>query len=250
MSKTFVQQLMSVDWDALRADRSGIGPGPHLRRMKLDARVDNAEVGANLQEHLYLPMILQINETCATPEKKAPEFISFLNPDPKGTKPVFELLAHPDCIDNFFSWRLNLILLRSRSPGRLVPLSRNPFQHPHVEWNPFYQIDTGKDGDIDLFVQMVRRMWNVLLSARFMFENREFGVSPNPDEFKDKWAALSYLSKHIGLWQHPSGTCAIGKCVDNHLKVIGTRNVRVADASALPDSSSGHPEALLRVLGR
>ena len=93
-------------------------------------------------------------------------------------------------------------------------------------------------------------MWQELLAITDIFGMTEFGISPDPDEIETNYAAITYLTKHLAMWQHPSGTCAVGKCLDPNLLVLGTRNVRVVDASALPDSSSGHPEALLRVLGR
>lgn len=49
---------------------------------------------------------------------------------------------------------------------------------------------------------------------------------------------------------HSIGTCAmlpreLGGVVDSKLKVYGTQNVRVVDASVVPIQMSGHPTATL-----
>ncbi|PYH47507.1 FAD/NAD(P)-binding domain-containing protein [Aspergillus saccharolyticus JOP 1030-1] len=44
---------------------------------------------------------------------------------------------------------------------------------------------------------------------------------------------------------HPAGTAAAGKVVDPSLRVYGVQNLRVIDASILPVSIGGHPQATL-----
>mmetsp|Transcript_133608 Transcript_133608/g.427233 ORF Transcript_133608/g.427233 Transcript_133608/m.427233 type:complete len:133 (+) Transcript_133608:1175-1573(+) len=43
-----------------------------------------------------------------------------------------------------------------------------------------------------------------------------------------------WIRENCGSYWHPTGTCAIGPCLDNELRVLGLRALRVADASALP----------------
>ena len=42
---------------------------------------------------------------------------------------------------------------------------------------------------------------------------------------------------------HPTGTCAMGKVVDEKLKVYGVENLRVVDASVMPEIVSGNTNA-------
>ena len=42
---------------------------------------------------------------------------------------------------------------------------------------------------------------------------------------------------------HPVGTCFMGKVVNEELKVLGVENLRVADASIMPEIVSGNPNA-------
>jgi len=48
---------------------------------------------------------------------------------------------------------------------------------------------------------------------------------------------------------HPCGTCAIGTVVGPDLRVMGVENLRVVDASAMPDNISGHINACVLMMG-
>ncbi|KAH8647398.1 GMC oxidoreductase [Xylariales sp. PMI_506] len=78
-------------------------------------------------------------------------------------------------------------------------------------------------------------------------------LSPNeetlpPNATKDQWTA--FVRSTVGTTWHAIGTCAmasrdLGGVVDPELKVYGTKNVRIVDASVLPLQMSGHPTATL-----
>ncbi|KAI1172620.1 GMC oxidoreductase [Nemania sp. FL0916] len=66
-----------------------------------------------------------------------------------------------------------------------------------------------------------------------------------------QWTA--YLTSSSGTANHGIGTCAmlprdLGGVVDTTLKVYGTKNVRVVDASVIPHLLSGHPSATVYAL--
>ncbi|RYP56150.1 hypothetical protein DL771_012095 [Monosporascus sp. 5C6A] len=65
---------------------------------------------------------------------------------------------------------------------------------------------------------------------------------PSNDELDD------YIKKHIDSVYHLTSSCRMGiqeegGVVDDELRVHGLRNVRIADASVLPNITSGHPMA-------
>merc|ERR1740121_2096849 len=43
-----------------------------------------------------------------------------------------------------------------------------------------------------------------------------------------------FTAFNTSSYYHPTGTCAMGTCVDTNLRVFGVRGLRVADASVLP----------------
>ena len=52
------------------------------------------------------------------------------------------------------------------------------------------------------------------------------------------------FARHLTMsMYHPTGTCAMGKVVDNELRVIGVDNLRIVDASVMPEITSGNTNA-------
>lgn len=43
------------------------------------------------------------------------------------------------------------------------------------------------------------------------------------------------IRKNTQTLYHPVGTCGMGRVVDGELKVIGTKGLRVVDASVIPE---------------
>ena len=62
--------------------------------------------------------------------------------------------------------------------------------------------------------------------------------STDSDEKLDRRSALG-----CGTTWHPTGTCSMGKVVDNELRVRGVEGLRVVDASVIPVPISGHIQA-------
>ena len=66
-------------------------------------------------------------------------------------------------------------------------------------------------------------------------------ILPSPDiNLGNHTAVKDYIRSHCGTEYHPIGTAALGKVVDENLKVIGVENLRVADASIIPLHLSGN----------
>ncbi|MBV8590740.1 MAG: hypothetical protein JO212_11920, partial [Acetobacteraceae bacterium] len=71
---------------------------------------------------------------------------------------------------------------------------------------------------------------------------REIATSP-----RGKSELKQFVARNIGSYWHPVGTCAMGvhqeAVVDPLLRVYGTINLRVADASIMPTITSGNTNA-------
>ena len=59
--------------------------------------------------------------------------------------------------------------------------------------------------------------------------------SQSSDEDLDK-----RVKRVAATWFHPAGSAAMGKVVDNELKVLGVERLRVVDASILPCPIGAH----------
>ncbi|KAK7039876.1 GMC oxidoreductase-domain-containing protein, partial [Favolaschia claudopus] len=58
-----------------------------------------------------------------------------------------------------------------------------------------------------------------------------------------------FVKNSVGLSYHPLGTAAFGSVVDKNLRVNGTANVFVVDASIIPLQPAAHPSALIYGIG-
>lgn len=54
-----------------------------------------------------------------------------------------------------------------------------------------------------------------------------------------------YQQLNLGSGYHPAGTCALGKCTDTEARVLGIKNVRVADNSLFPAQINVNPAYVL-----
>jgi choline dehydrogenase len=60
---------------------------------------------------------------------------------------------------------------------------------------------------------------------------------------------LQSYAKFGSTANHAVGTCSMGSVVDNHLRVIGVENLRVADISVIPRAMSGNTNAPAMAIG-
>ena len=131
-------------------------------------------------------------------------------------------------------------LLMPFSRGNVHIRSSDPLAYPAI--NPNYFLV-----DFDLEVQIAIAKWTRKFWTTAPVGNILTEVSPGaavPQNATDsEWGA--YLKKSFIANSHPLGTASmmskdLGGVVDGSLKVYGTSNVRVVDASIMPFQVSGH----------
>lgn len=136
-----------------------------------------------------------------------------------------------------------------RSEGELVIASPDPAVHPVIHLNYF-------DDPHDLKV-MVAIMRKALEIAKIWDGLGEWIASPElaklhgyvPGE-EPSDALLENTALHLAVTvYHLSCTCRIGDVVDPRLRVFGVRNLRVADASVMPEIPSGNINAPCIMIG-
>lgn len=131
-------------------------------------------------------------------------------------------------------------LLMPFSRGNVHIGSADPLAYPEI--NPNYFL---VDFDLDVQVAIAkwtRKFWTTAPVGSIVTE-----VSPGaavPQNATDKeWG--TYVKSSFSANSHPLGTAAmmskeLGGVVDDRLRVYGTMNVRVVDASVMPFQVSGH----------
>jgi choline dehydrogenase-like flavoprotein len=124
------------------------------------------------------------------------------------------------------------------SRGWVEIASNNPFDKPII--NPNY---LQHQSDVELMrsgFQLARKIGQTAPLNTVVGAETTPGAAVSSDADLDKFIATT-----AGTEYHPSSTCSMldeddGGVVDNELRVYGTSNVRVVDASVIPISLSSH----------
>lgn len=138
------------------------------------------------------------------------------------------------------------------SEGEIVLISNDPDVHPDIRMN--YYDDPR---DMKVMVSVIRRALDI--AARWP-GNRKLGPVMLPPFLARKHgyetgtelsdALLEDLALHFSLTvYHHTCTCRIGDVVDPRLRVLGMRGLRVADASIMPNITSGNTNAPSIMIG-
>jgi choline dehydrogenase-like flavoprotein len=143
-------------------------------------------------------------------------------------------------------------LLQPHSEGELRLTSSDPSVHPEIRMN--YYDDPH---DLAVMVAGMRRCLDIvanwppgaaigplLIPPGLATKHGHTAGDPPSD------ALLEDLARHYSLTvYHPTSTCRIGTVVDEQLRVHGVNNLRIADASIMPNIVSGNTNAACIMIG-
>jgi len=256
---------------------SGIGPGELLSGMGIGIVRDNANVGGNLQDHLGInyyykaseptlnsmlspwwgkllqgmryvlfkrgPLGLSVNQCGGFVRSHAglnrPDQQLYLNPVTYTTSPSNKRpIINPDPFAGFI---LSFQPSRPSSRGRIAIRSVDPAAAPRIVPN---YLSTQKDlDDVVAGGRLVQRMASTPSIRAFATQ----AMAPDIERFDDD-AILEDFRQRCGSVFHPVSTCRMGRSeatavVDHNLKVFGVEGLRIADASAFPNITSGNTNA-------
>lgn len=255
---------------------SGIGDPVQLQRHGITVRAALPGVGQNLQDHIsvgveYLrkgrgPFVAKMRvDRLAVELGRAyfagtgfatdlpSGFMAFLHSGLSGALPDIQLLHRavpmsagpwlpPFKLPYQDGFALRAVLLRPESRGRVELASADPKVMVRIHQN---MLATERDWRV---LRAGVRMTQAIGHGKDLapFVEREIGPGPatasDPD--LDGWIRKSAATAH-----HPLGTCKMGlasdalSVVDPELRVHGVRNLRVIDASVMPDLVGGNINA-------
>lgn len=256
---------------------SGIGPGALLQGLDIPLVLDNAHVGANLQDHIGINYTYKGRDATLNQIlrpwwgklfvglqyillRKGPLSLSmnnaggFFRTSPDRDRPNMQLyfqafstvipksgerpILTPDPWPGF---SIGLSNCRPSSRGEITIRSRDPRQYPKIVANA---LSTNADVDEMLAaVKFVRRIASMPAMAEYIVEE----ILPGPSVTSDT-DLIQDFRKRSGTVYHPVSTCRMGpdpatSVVDTRLRVHGIESLRIIDASIFPDNISGNTNA-------
>lgn len=260
---------------------SGVGPADLLKRHGVEVRADLPQVGGGLQDHLAVNyyyestvptlnnqlqpwrsrvlaalqyaltrrglLSLGINQCGgfirSTPDAPHPDMQIYCNPATystgSGTAPQIDpepgfLLSYQPC--------------RPTSRGRIDIVSADPADAPGIKPN---SLTTNEDRDAVIRgARLLRRLIDTPTMSELIKSRRQ----PDPTHLSDE-EALDDFRQRAATVYHPTSTCRIGTDKDNsvcdaRLRVHGLEGLRVIDASAFPNLTSGNTNAPTMMLAQ
>ena len=252
---------------------SGIGPGAQLQKHSIATLVDSPQVGANLQDHLCIPMGWRLKPGAPSYnaalsglglvgsmlryllQKRGPMTMPaadvgiFCKSDPALDRPDIQFHALPVTGDVEAAkmapekqpgFTMAPCQLRPESRGSVTLASADSAAAPTITPN-YLSVDKDRQ------VLLAGMRWARRIAARqplaALVEHENLpGAATTSDE-----ALLEFVGRAASTVHHPVGTCRMGgdasAVVDAELRVRGVERLRVIDASVMPTIVSGNTNA-------
>jgi len=249
---------------------SGIGDEDLLNKLGIKTIHHNPAVGKNLQDHLQIRLVYKTNTRTLNDElntwwKKAligiqyilfrtgpltlsaSQVFAFTNTALDGSRPNIQFHMQPlsadkpgDGVHPFSAFTMSVCNLRPESRGEVSIKSSNPEDLPTIIPN---YLSTESDREVAIkSIKVARKIAEANSIKEHILDEFVPGSSFTSDE-----ELLEVAKNHSQSIYHPVGTCKMGNdkdsVVDDQLRVHGVKNLRVVDASIMPELVSGNTNA-------
>jgi len=259
---------------------SGIGPADHLRSVGIEVVHDLKGVGENLHEHPNLLNIyraqgklgftrhLRLDRATLSVMRWAlfgeGPFTTagttaniFMRTRPELERPDIQIITmavhqHADLWfpgltkPPVYAFTARIGVLHTLSRGWVRLRSSNPLDHPRILFNMF-----AEQADVDAMVEALK-LSRDLFGRDPIRQLIAEELLPGPEVRTDAEMIVD-IRRRAEHRHHAVGTCRMGvdedAVVDAQLRVIGIENLRVADASVMPEDPSGNTNVPTMMIG-
>lgn len=249
---------------------SGIGDKDLLNKLGIKTIHHNPAVGKNLQDHLQIRLVYKTNTRTLNDELNtwwkraligvqyilfrtgpltlsASQVFAFTNTALDGSRPNIQFHMQPlsadkpgDGVHPFSAFTMSVCNLRPESRGEVSINSSNPEDLPTIIPN---YLSTESDRKVAIeSIKVARKIAQANSIKEHILDEFVPGNSLSSDD-----ELLEVARNHSQSIYHPVGTCKMGhdkeSVVDDQLRVHGIKNLRVVDASIMPELVSGNTNA-------
>ena len=249
---------------------SGIGDEAQLRDNGINVVHDSKGVGKNLQDHLetYIQQKCKTPNTLYTYTKLIPKILAgmqwfmfksgpcsqsfleaggFAKSSPERKVANIQFHFFPSFVINHglkdpdsHGYQLHASPNHPKSRGEISLNSSDPYDYPKILFNYLKEVEDLKQ--TRECIKVARK----ILSQPALSEHAGEEVGPGLDSQSDD-ELNEYIRSKADTAYHPCGTCKMGvddmSVVDQNLKVKGIENLRVIDASIIPEIPSANLNA-------
>ena len=252
---------------------SGIGDSDKLKKLGIEVIHELKGVGKNLQDHLMMRPVYKVKKLKSLNKKVnsmfgrfmmgleyilkqsgpmtmgASQVCGFVKSDPSRATPNLQFHVSPVSTDilgvtpmhDFEGITPTVANIRPTSRGEINIVSNDSREHPKIKMNYLSTED-------DRYVAAL----GLKIIRKIMLETNTF-KQYEPEEYRpgihieDNEELVKAASDYAQTIFHPVGTCKMGNdshsVVNDKLKVHGIENMRVIDASIMPNITSGNTNA-------
>ena len=217
---------------------SGLGPADQLQAQGIPVQVELPGVGQNMRDHPNVSVRFMVKEGLP-PDPDAMRALR-LRYTATGSDTPNDMILSPASLntvvrDDNPAHSVNCGLYLAAGKGELRLESADPNVHPSMDYHYLEE-----DWDRERLREAVRLCVSFLQHSSYE-DIIEDIIAPTPADMESDEALDAWLRRNISTSYHISGTCKMGPAddpmavVDPHLRVRGVTNLRIADASVMPD---------------
>ena len=249
---------------------SGVGPSNDLLSLGINVVKDLPGVGKNLQDHIetYIQQECKTSDTLYSSTKLQNKIIlglqwflfksgvgasshleagGFAKSSKNEIDPNIQFHFFPSFVINHglinppsHGFQLHASLNRPKSRGFIKLRSSNPYDPPKIQFNYLEsEDDLNKTREC---IHIARKI--ISQNSLKPFAGKEIGPGPSITSDED---LNEYIKSNAETAYHPSCSLKMGtdkeSVVDEKLKIYGLKNIRVVDASIMPEITSGNLNA-------
>ena len=233
---------------------SGVGPADYLPSLSIPVVHDLPGVGQNLRDHPFVPVWLRVSERFAL-DATAPMVQLVLRYTAQGSSSRNDMLFLPHSFsvpmagdpprsgEGSPNCQIELQLQQAVGAGGLWLTSADPHVQPYLDYR--FLMDSWDRQRLREAARLCVRLlehdaYRDIVEQRFI---------PTDQDLSSDGALDAWLLKNVQHTSHISGTCKMGPAsdpmavVDQYCRVHGLDNLRVVDASVMPDVTRANTHA-------